>query len=203
MSPKVWLAVRVVLSIAFTLHLLGVFVAPMGASIRAAYDLARERLQIPQGEAIPMPWLNRLYQPYLDVLYLNHGYGFFAPDPGPSHLIDYTITLKDGSEIHGRFPDIKEHWPRLRYHRHFMLAEQIQLVDPQFEGAVSGKETYARHLLHEYDAKRVRLEGVEHALATPEDIIAGKKLDDPASYRKLGAVVVEADREGYVEEPAQ
>jgi len=212
LSPPQWLALRVVLSVLFAAHLLGVFVAPMGMSIGAAYNLFPEKAPRPgealaadegQGEkagegpevkngeeqvepAIPMPWLNQVYQPYLDVLYLNHGYGFFAPDPGASHLIDYTVDLKDGEQIKGRFPNLDEHWPRLRYHRHFMLAEQIVTDAP---------EAYARHLLKTHDGVRVRLERIEHVPAEPKDVLDGAKLDDPSSYRSEGTFIVEPGRE--------
>jgi hypothetical protein len=149
--------------------------------------------ELQEGERPPMPWLNQVYQPYLDVFYLNHGYGFFAPDPGASHLIEYAIELKDGSQVKGRFPDLAEHWPRLLYHRHFMLAEQIVAGAP---------EAYARHLLKTHDARRVRLERIEHVPASPEDVKSGMKLDDPSSYRSEGAVIVEAGREGIIEELA-
>ena len=58
--------------------------------------------------------------PYLEVFYLNHGFHYFAPQPGSSNLVSWTATLKDGSTRSGIFPnfDIK---PRLYYHRHFML----------------------------------------------------------------------------------
>ncbi len=187
LSPPQWLALRVVLSVLFAAHLLGVFVAPMGMSIGAAYGLFPDRApEVAEGERIPMPWLNQVYQPYLDVLYLNHGYGFFAPDPGASHLIDYTVDLKDGEQINGRFPNLDEHWPRLRYHRHFMLAEQIVTDAP---------EAYARHLLKTHDGVRVRLERIEHVPAEPKDVKEGAKLDDPSSYRSEGTFIVEPGRE--------
>ncbi len=205
--PRLSPSLRLVLSLLFAAHLLGVFVAPLGMSVMAAYGLFPEKAPLPpEGQQLaedqppplesqrpPMPWLNQVYQPYLDALYLNHGYGFFAPDPGVSHLIDYTIELKDGSQVKGRFPDLAEHWPRLRYHRHFMLAEQIVAGAP---------EAYARHLLKSHDARRVRLERIEHVPASPEEVKNGMKLDDPSTYRSEGAVIVEADREGFIEEPA-
>lgn len=62
------------------------------------------------------------------ALFLGHGYRFFAPDPGPSHLVEYEITKDDGSVINGRFPnrdDASISFPRLQYHRWFMLSETI------------------------------------------------------------------------------
>jgi len=62
------------------------------------------------------------------ALFLGHGYRFFAPDPGPSHLVEFEITKADGSIVNGRFPnrdDAANSFPRLHYHRWFMLSETI------------------------------------------------------------------------------
>jgi len=63
---------------------------------------------------------------YIDALYLDHGYAFFAPDPGPSNLVEYILEFDDDREpVIQTFPDIDRHWPRLLYHRHFMLSEHL------------------------------------------------------------------------------
>ena len=67
----------------------------------------------------------RLFEPYLRVIYMYHGYRFFAPEPGPSHLIEYVIQTKSGETVTGRFPDRSEQWPRLYYHRYFMLSTTL------------------------------------------------------------------------------
>ncbi len=69
--------------------------------------------------------LGRFMAPFHQALYLGHGYRFFAPDPGPSHLVTYRITRADGSELTGRFPHPRQLWPRLIYHRWFMLSETM------------------------------------------------------------------------------
>lgn len=58
-------------------------------------------------------------------LFMGHGYRFFAPNPGDSHLVQYKITRQDGTQIKGMFPDRNSAWPRLLYHRWFMLSETI------------------------------------------------------------------------------
>ena len=77
----------------------------------------------------PSPPVNAMFSTlrwYIDVLYLNHGYAFFAPEPEPSNLVEYTVEFDDGrSPITETFPDIDRHWPRLLYHRHFMLSEHL------------------------------------------------------------------------------
>lgn len=172
------------LSLLFLLHLAAIFVAPLGFSIEAAYSIAPQKApQVDEGERPPRFWLHETLGPYLDALYLNHGYGFFGPDPGASHLIRYRIRLADGSVVTGTFPDVEEHWPRLRYHRHFMLAEQAALLP-------YGPEGYAHYLLRKYDAEEVTLENIEHRLARPEDVLQGVELDDPRLYEVVGSVTV-------------
>ena len=58
-------------------------------------------------------------------LFMGHGYRFFAPNPGDSHLVQYKITKSDGTQVEGKFPDRDAVWPRLLYHRWFMLSETI------------------------------------------------------------------------------
>jgi len=76
------------------------------------------------------------FLPYTSALYLAHGYAFFAPDPGPNHLVDYTVEFDDGRPAQkGRFPDLKTERPRLLYHRYFMLSEALhnRFAPPQFD----------------------------------------------------------------------
>ena len=40
-----------------------------------------------------------VFRPYLEAAYLDHGYAFFAPDPGPSHLVRYELEFDDGGVI--------------------------------------------------------------------------------------------------------
>jgi hypothetical protein len=76
------------------------------------------------------------FRPYTGAMYLNHGYAFFAPDPGPNHLVDYKLEFSDGrpSAVH-RFPDLKTERPRLLYHRYFMLAETLnnRYAPPEYQ----------------------------------------------------------------------
>ena len=101
---------RRVVSVLLFLHLSAVMIAPW-----SAVD-PRSQLSISLRTAI---------QPYAQCLYIDHGYRFFAPEPGPSHLIQYEITLENGEQTTGQFPDQDRIWPRLLYHRWFMLSETI------------------------------------------------------------------------------
>lgn len=71
--------------------------------------------------------VKEMARPYLRATFLDHGYQFFAPDPGPTHLVQYEIVKSDGQMETGIFPDREKHFPRLRYHRWFMLAESMNV----------------------------------------------------------------------------
>lgn len=184
-ATTVWSArVRLLVSIALAWHLVALLVGP----ISSPPSILGDRLQ-------------EIYQPYLQATYLNHGYKFFGPDPGPSHLVRYVVELPDGERAEGTFPNRKAHWPRLFYHRHFMLSEFLVGLagpwDPRFNwdkqplspAQQAYVESYAHHLLAKYGGKRVTLYLVEHALPTPDDVVNGMRLDDSRLYRsrKLGS----------------
>ena len=69
-------------------------------------------------------------QKYLDALYLNHGYQFFAPDPEQRPPDPSTSLMDDRNTIvdQGEFPSKEDNWPRLLYHRYFMLADQCEVA---------------------------------------------------------------------------
>lgn len=125
--------------------------------------------------------------PYLDIAYLNHGYHFFAPEPGPSHLIRYELDLADGRRETGFFPNKETHRPRLLYHRHFMLAEHLNaLADDAATANIASvySESFARHLLHEHRAQRVNLYLMRHLLPSMDQVANGMRLDDASLYRE-------------------
>jgi hypothetical protein len=65
-------------------------------------------------------------RPYIAMMYLDHGYFFFAPNPGPSFLVKYKVEYPDGREtVAGVFPNLKEQRPRLLYHRYFMVSTAL------------------------------------------------------------------------------
>ncbi len=122
-------------------------------------------------------------EPYLQFTFLNHGYHFFAPDPGSSSLIEYTAVMENGDRIWGRIPDKSRHRPRLLYHRYFMLTEFLgSLPESQVELRQSVAGTYALPLLEQYGADKVELSYVVHELSTREEILAGRQLTDPSKY---------------------
>ncbi len=80
----------------------------------------------------PSPFANavlEIVRPYMSALFLDHGYAFFAPEPGPLHLVRYKVEFADGRPaIEGRFPNLREQKPRLLYHRYFMIAEYLEAM---------------------------------------------------------------------------
>jgi hypothetical protein len=175
-------------SVLLLLHLAAVIVAPWAVppSSRLS-DLARSACQ----------W-------YLDAMFLGHGYRFFAPNPPErSTLVKYELVMPDGSMPEARvFPSLKEHWPRLLYHRHFMMSETLgreyvpreipadapsDAAREEFRARRQFFEqlcrSYARHLLAANGAERVLLYRREHLVPGPLEVARGQRLDDPQSYR--------------------
>lgn len=160
--------------------------------------------------------------PYVEWLYLDHGYFFFAPNPGPNHLVGARILpptdpiraepLLSGvpvdlsRDVDAYFPDRRAQWPRLLYHRYFMLSEfynssfapfelpeadRADLLfvdrwkqDRQFYTQLSGSIAHA--LSHRWKADSVELMRLERALPLPEKILReGGRLDDPRGLERL------------------
>jgi len=83
--------------------------------------------QMNRGDSVLGAELKKVYGPYITAAYLDHSYKFFAPNPGASHLVRYDLYFADGTKRVNSddqiLPDRLGHWPRLLYHRHFMLTE--------------------------------------------------------------------------------
>jgi hypothetical protein len=138
----------------------------------------------PSSRLVQNAW--RTVGAYVQVLFLNHGYHYFAPEPGNSTLVAYVLELPDGKSETGRIPN-RGIWPRLLYHRHFMLTEFLASSD-NFPPAVRTElvRAMARELCREHGARRVTLSKVTHRLPTMERIRAGGTLDDNYSEEPLG-----------------
>ncbi len=103
---------RVVLSLLVIGHLWAVVARPIEFATQGPFGTS------PAATALRTP-----VRSYGEWMYLDHGYAFFAPDPGPSHLIRATVQTADGPPQQLIYPDLSDQWPRLLYHRHFMLSE--------------------------------------------------------------------------------
>ena len=55
----------------------------------------------PSSELIESAW--RIFQPYLEFMFLNHGYHFFAPEPAASTLISFEAERTDGTNSRRAF----------------------------------------------------------------------------------------------------
>ena len=175
------------------LHLAAVILAPLNVW--------------PSGESKLWHAVATPFWPYIEAADLNHGYRFFGPDPGPSHLVRYHLEMPDGTSREGVFPNLAEERPRLLYHRYFMLSEHLNGL---YEGQMIAKSesapgqpedspqrraaeldynamvrSYADELLRRTGAKSVHMELIEHDFPSPEESLSGLRLDDKSLYRKL------------------
>jgi hypothetical protein len=167
---------RVIISLWIVWHFAGVFLAAL--SIPPTSSLVLDIAQRP-----PMQW-------YLDALYLNQGHSFFAPEVGPGTLVRYELYDQSGRVMEqGEFPKRGAYWPRLRYHRHFMLADQSSMPgDEQFSKLWQRKylEAYARHLLRvNENAQAVKVQRIAHWPLPRDYKLQGRTLTDPEGYEVL------------------
>ena len=164
--PAMARPVRVLASLAILAYLAGVIIAPLSGPPPAT-DLS---------QAILQP-----FRPLLGALYLGHGYRFFAPDPGPGHSLRWTITRPDGTTLAGTTPDAERDWPRLLYHRRFMVAEKIAPLVPPPDAPAEVRaqaradwlplvKGVAGNLLRTHGGDRITLEMVEHYLPGPDEV---------------------------------
>lgn len=146
-------------------HLFWVFACPLANSTKGNITVS----------LLVGHWLPRLYT---DPVALNVGYGFFSPDPPfASAILRYKVFGADGRVLaEGELPDAERMFPRLRYHRHKMLADQG--VDPTLDEYRPKfvLEGYARHLLQVYDGERAEITEIAHEVM-PHD----KWLGDPGT----------------------
>ncbi len=192
-----WL--RVVVSCLLLVHLGAVFVPPFAFATQG-----------PSGPSPFAAWVAEWFRAYFQPMFLDHGYAFFAPEPGPSHLLRCRLEFADGRpDVELIFPDRTKQKPRLLYHRHFMLAEQLHAMfapetppatsDPQVINAwrrdreryVRRRDSFAAHLRAVYGAERVEITRVEHRIPSPEQHFEGLKLTDPTLYDDLPEVLDE------------
>ena len=187
---------RVFVSLLLMVHVTAVFAAPFTFATSSG-----------PGSASPFASsLMNALRAYIGAADLNHGYFFFAPNPGPSHLV--RCRLENGADPEADewlFPDSQRHWPRLLYHRHFMLSESLNSryvpaePPPEIlgdEGQMAAwregrrqyellRESYRQHLCAAHGAERADVIRVEHRQPTPFEFQEGLRLKDPSLYRDL------------------
>lgn len=145
--------------------------------------------------------------PYVEFAFLNHGYFFFAPEPGPSHLMQCKLTYADGTTTQVQYPDKAAQRPRLLFHRHFMLSEFLNQVhtppiDPMVIKDLSSQEaevwtanrrryemirdSMRRHLVARFGAQSASIERLRHILPGSDPVLKeGLPLNDPSLYLLL------------------
>lgn len=149
--------------------------------------------------------LRQITAPYVEWMYLDHGYFFFAPNPGPGHLVECSIvpTVTGGQDAEPKkwiFPDKNELRPRLLYHRFFMLSEFYNdrfapedipaeakkdqeflnrwRFDRGFYESLQGSIT--RSIIHHHNAESVKLSRIERMLPESDQVLRENwKLNDP------------------------
>jgi hypothetical protein len=94
--------------------------------------------------APPAPWViqqiwTRIYRPYLEFMYLNNAYHFYAPDPGPARYLWFRLIYEDekGREVGHwlKVPEFNERGQHqyalaLQYSRYMALTENTVATDP-------------------------------------------------------------------------
>lgn len=170
-APRPWKYRRLaglLLNAWLAFHCVALFIAP--AAMPPASPLFRDAWEYVSG--------------YLDALYINHGYHYFAPEPAHSSLLGYRLTYADGRTEVGRIPH-KGIQPRLLYHRYFMITEQFG-GSGRLEPVVRQRwiEACARALGRETGAVRVTLTRIRHNLPTMERIRAGGSMEDPDLFEE-------------------
>ncbi len=167
-TPSTWPSrrfLRRLVNLWLVFHLAAIVIAP--AVVAPSSDLIRET----------WGW----FQPYIQALYLDHGYHFFAPEPAESTLLAYVAERGDGTVVRGRIPD-RATQPRLLYHRYFMLTEHMN--DAPEEVQALWYDSYAQHIGRKQGATQVTLFQQTHNLPTMERIRDGGRLTDPESYEE-------------------
>jgi hypothetical protein len=92
------------------------------------------------------------------------------------------MKMADGSTRQGSIPDRDADWPRLLYHRRFMISEKIAAFVPPPDAPAEVRrqsrgewqplvKDVAGHLLHRYGGAQVTLQMTEHYLPDPEELI--------------------------------
>ncbi len=188
---------KILFSILIVAHLLAIVAEPFAFFTRGANSASPAALPIRANLA-----------PYVEFAYLNHGYFFFAPNPGPSHLLECQLTSASGEQSRLRLPDLRAQWPRLLYHRHFMLAEflhqlHVPPVTAQVEATTPEKDLLAawktersrfemvrdsmiKHLKIRYDVESAQISRLEHRLPNDIEVFRDKiQLSDERLYAVL------------------
>ena len=109
---------------------------------------------------VPVQLYAYVYRSYLDFMYLTNAYHFYAPEPGPSHLLWFCIEYEQDPPGYRNFrwvkvptidrngerlrPDGSPLWPNLEYTRRLSLAENVARPGPPVPPLVLNRLLLAR-----------------------------------------------------------
>ena len=150
----------------------------------------------------PAPYLavrmHSLARPYLDALFLNSSFRFYAPNPGPVKLCWFRLERNDGTAEWVEFPRRRTLAPWPIYHRELAVVsfwdaqigpdphnpKQLILTPPGQVGIAS----FVRRISSEHEhgsqpLREVDLYTVHHRAAEPSQIAAGWTPYDLRLYR--------------------
>jgi hypothetical protein len=147
----------------------------------------------------PSPWVMnqlwvRIYRPYLEFMYLNNAYHFYAPEPGPSHFLWFRLIYEDKQGLeYGewvKIPDFDERAGRhryplaLNYQRFLALTENTVSTEAMPPITIDGKpaEYIRRRVLHTE-------EGAEQWRKEKKEQVVGKEVGPGP-----GALLIPFDR---------
>jgi hypothetical protein len=108
---------RAVVSLIIVFHFVGIWTATMTV------------------EPSPLLWRElwaHVYRPYLEFLYVNNAYHFYAPEPGPGTLVWFYIKYDDGSSEWFKIPQRGDNPVDLEYQRRLSLSESINQLMPLY-----------------------------------------------------------------------
>lgn len=171
MKQRTALIAKIVGSIAIVAHGAAIFLAP--ASVPPASPL------------VQASW--EKVSPYLHAANLNHGYHFFAPEPGSSTIVQYVGTSANGEQLRGSLPDKRTMKPRLLYHRYFMLTEFLGSIPEDAPIREQVIQNYANQLLKTKNLETVELRIVRHHPSSRQEILIGENLQAPETYEQVSS----------------
>jgi hypothetical protein len=120
-----------------------------------------------------------VFHPYLQFLFLNHGFNYFAPEPAPTNLLKFEAIRADGSVVKGQIPDPSLR-PRLLYQRSLLLTEHIGIRPLEIRDR--WYRSYALHICQKYGAAKVHLTHLIHVPLPMEMVRNGVQPDAPFTY---------------------
>ena len=154
----------------------------------------------PSAEIVRQGW--QLFSYYLQPLHLNHAYRFYSPEPGPTMLMRYTLTMPDGSSVtKDVFPQRSDYGPRLRYQRHLALTNALS-GEKQLAQRLA--ESYALHLFETTGAETIEISRVLHFPMSMSDARRNADPTDRSLYRppdRLGRLTLDSSTGELIWEP--